>query len=141
MIDHLPFLHSQTHFYSFHSCDSVILVFVFLHFLYISLFILECSKFNRLLYDYFVVTRAEIWSKFIEYPFLISYKDIVIKRINSHKKNQYARTGFFVWDISQKFSGYAVSKNMLLWSLLIRTYPCVKIKNCIVASINICITI
>ena len=96
MIDHLPFLHSQTHFYSFHSCDSVILVFVFLHFLYISLFILECSKFNRLLYDYFVVTRAEIWSKFIEYPFLISYKDIVIKRINSHKKNQYARTGFFV---------------------------------------------
>ena len=95
MIDHLPFLHSQTHFYSFHSCDSVILVFVFLHFLYISLFILECSKFNRSLYDYFVVTRTEIWSKFIEYPFLISYKDIVIKRINSHKKNQYARTGFF----------------------------------------------
>ena len=102
MIDHLPFLHSQTHFYSFHSCDSVILVFVFLRFRYISLFILECSKFNRSLYDYFVVTRAEIWSKFIGSPFLISYKDIVIKRINSHKKNQYVCTGFFCVRYSSK---------------------------------------
>jgi len=32
MIYHLPFLHSHTHFHSFHPCDSIILVFVFLRF-------------------------------------------------------------------------------------------------------------
>ena len=32
MIYHLPFLHSHTHSHSFHPCDSVILVFVFLRF-------------------------------------------------------------------------------------------------------------
>ena len=32
MINHLPFLHSPTHSHSFHPCDSVILVFVFLRF-------------------------------------------------------------------------------------------------------------
>ena len=41
------------------------------------------------------VTRAEIWSKLIESPFFISYQAFDIEQINSHKKNQYTRTGFF----------------------------------------------
>ena len=47
-------------------------------------------------------------------------KAVDIERINT-QKNQYDRTGFFLIVISQKSIVYAVSKNMLIWSLLIRT--------------------
>ena len=140
MINHLPFLHSHTHSHSFHPCDSVILVFVFLRFR--SVF-RSLSWNAQNLIDHYVII---IWSlerrfgqNWSDLRFLFSIKPLILNK-STHKKNQYASTGFFIV-ISEKSTTYAVSEKKLIWPLLINTYWWVIIKNSIVTSISIWITI